>query len=136
MDTWITGQDGDPVFMVVAEPSDSLADELRRLLPQLRQVVGAGRRVTVCFDQGGFRAACSRHRAERAETSTDKPSRSATVPSVPVPGPGSGPSCWLVHSAGISRLLPSGSSSISSRRPSRRIQPSTRSSRPSSGCRA
>ena len=54
METWITDQDGDPVFMVAAEPSDSLAGELRRLLPQLRQVVGAGRRVTVCFDRGGW----------------------------------------------------------------------------------
>jgi hypothetical protein len=54
METWVTGQDGDPVFMVVAEPSDSLASELRRLLPQLRQVVGQDRRVTVCFDRGGW----------------------------------------------------------------------------------
>jgi hypothetical protein len=54
METWVTGQDGDPVFMVVAEPSDSLAGELRRLLPQLRQVVGEQRRVTVCFDRGGW----------------------------------------------------------------------------------
>jgi hypothetical protein len=54
METWVTGQDGDPVFMVVAEPSDSLAGELRRLLPQLRQIVGHGRRVTVCFDRGGW----------------------------------------------------------------------------------
>jgi hypothetical protein len=54
METWVTGQDGDPVFMVVAEPSDSLAGELRRLLPQLRQVAGEGRRVTVCFDRGGW----------------------------------------------------------------------------------
>jgi Helix-turn-helix domain len=54
METWVTGQDGDPVFMVVAEPSGSLAGELRRLLPQLRQVVGQGRRVTVCFDRGGW----------------------------------------------------------------------------------
>jgi transposase-like protein len=54
METWVTGQNGDPVFMVVAEPSDSLAGELRRLLPQLRQVVGEGRRVTVCFDRGGW----------------------------------------------------------------------------------
>ena len=53
-ETWVTGQDGDPVFMVAAEPSDSLAGELRRLLPQLRQVVGEGRRVTVCFDRGGW----------------------------------------------------------------------------------
>ena len=54
METWITGQHGDPVFMVVAEPSDSLAAELRRLLPALRGIVGQGRRVTVCFDRGGW----------------------------------------------------------------------------------
>ena len=54
METWVTDQQGDPVFMVIAEPSDSLAGELRRLLPALRQVVGGGRRVTVCFDRGGW----------------------------------------------------------------------------------
>jgi hypothetical protein len=54
METWVTGADGDPVFMVVAEPSDSLAGELRRLLPDLRAIVGQGRRVTVCFDRGGW----------------------------------------------------------------------------------
>jgi transposase-like protein len=54
LETWVTDAGGDPVFMVVAEPSDSLAGELRRLLPALRQVVGEGRRVTVCFDRGGW----------------------------------------------------------------------------------
>jgi transposase len=54
METWVTDQQGDPVFMVVAEPSDSLAAELRRLLPSLRGIVGAGRQVTVCFDRGGW----------------------------------------------------------------------------------
>jgi hypothetical protein len=54
METWVTDQDGDPVFMVIAEPSDSLAGELRRLLPDLRGIVGQGRRVTVCFDRGGW----------------------------------------------------------------------------------
>ena len=54
METWVTDQDGGPVFMVVAEPSDSLAGELRRLLPQLRGIVGQERRVTVCFDRGGW----------------------------------------------------------------------------------
>jgi transposase-like protein len=54
METWVTGQDGDPVFMVIAEPSDSLAAEVRRLLPDLRGIVGQGRRVTVCFDRGGW----------------------------------------------------------------------------------
>jgi len=54
METWVTDSGGDPVFMVIAEPSDSLAAELRRLLPQLQQIVGQGRRVTVCFDRGGW----------------------------------------------------------------------------------
>jgi hypothetical protein len=54
METWVTDSRGDPVFMVVAEPSDSLAGELRRLLPDLRDIVGEGRRVTVCFDRGGW----------------------------------------------------------------------------------
>ncbi len=54
METWVTDSRGDPVFMVVAEPSDSLAGELRRLLPALRQIAGQGRRVTVCFDRGGW----------------------------------------------------------------------------------
>ena len=53
METWVTDSRGDPVFMVVAEPSDSLAGELRRLLPDLRGIVGE-RRVTVCFDRGGW----------------------------------------------------------------------------------
>jgi hypothetical protein len=47
-ETWVTGQDGDPVFIVVAEPSESPAGELRRRLAQLRQLVGEERRVTVC----------------------------------------------------------------------------------------
>ena len=54
LETWVTGQDGDPVFMVTAGPSDSLAGELRRLLPDLRAIAGQGRRVTVCFDRGGW----------------------------------------------------------------------------------
>ena len=54
METWVTDSRGDPVFMVIAEPSDSLAGELRRLLPALRGIAGQGRRVTVCFDRGGW----------------------------------------------------------------------------------
>jgi hypothetical protein len=46
METWVTDQDGDPVFMVVAE--------LRRLLPTLRGIVGEERRVTVRFGRGGW----------------------------------------------------------------------------------
>ena len=53
-ETWVTDAGGDPVFRVIAEPSQSLAGQLRGLLPQLRQVAGEGRRVTVCFDRGGW----------------------------------------------------------------------------------
>jgi transposase len=53
-ETWVSDADGDPVFMVVAEPSQSLAGELKGVLPRLRQIVGEGRRVTVCFDRGGW----------------------------------------------------------------------------------
>ena len=53
-ETWVTDAAGDPVFMVIAEPSASLAGQLRALLPDLRQVAGQGRRVTVCFDRGGW----------------------------------------------------------------------------------
>ena len=53
-ETWVTDAAGDPVFMVIAEPSASLAAQLRALLPQLRQIAGDGRRVTVCFDRGGW----------------------------------------------------------------------------------
>jgi transposase len=49
-ETWVTDVGGGPVLMVVAEPSASLAGELKRLLPKLRQVTGDGRRVTVCFE--------------------------------------------------------------------------------------
>src|SRR5258706_552853 len=50
-ETWVTDAGGDPVLMVVAEPSASLAGDLKGLLPTLRQVIGDGRRVTVCFDR-------------------------------------------------------------------------------------
>jgi Transposase protein len=53
-ETWIADSGGDPVLMVIAEPSDSLAGEVRRLLPRLRVIAGEGRRVTVCFDRGGW----------------------------------------------------------------------------------
>jgi hypothetical protein len=35
-------------------PLRKKAHEGRRLLPQLRGIVGQGRRVTVCFDRGGW----------------------------------------------------------------------------------
>ncbi len=54
METWVTDQHGGPVFMVAAGPSESLAGELRALLPDLRKIAGEGRKVTICFDRGGW----------------------------------------------------------------------------------
>ncbi len=95
-ETWVTGQDGEPVFMVVAEPSESLAGELKRLLPDLRQVAGQGRRVTVCFDRGGWSPACSP--TSPAPGSTCSPGARGQPRTCPPPG--SPPSPALMTGAG------------------------------------
>jgi len=53
-ETWVGDAEGDPVMVLTAAPSQSLAAELSRLLPQLRELVGPHRRVTVTFDRGGY----------------------------------------------------------------------------------
>ena len=53
-ETWIGDADGDPVMVITAAPSQSLAAELHRLLPDLRALVGPDRRCTVVFDRGGY----------------------------------------------------------------------------------
>ncbi len=40
LETWISDAAGDPLLVVLAEPAASLAAELRRLIPQLRAMVG------------------------------------------------------------------------------------------------
>jgi hypothetical protein len=45
----------------MADPGASLAMELRRLLPDLRQAVGDQRRVLVGFDRGGWSPALFAH---------------------------------------------------------------------------
>ena len=53
-ETWVTDTDGDPVMVITAPPSASLAAELHRLLPDLRKMIGPGRPCTVVFDRGGY----------------------------------------------------------------------------------
>jgi len=53
-ETWVADAEGDPVMVLTAAPSQSLAAELSRLLPELRALVGPDRRVTVTFDRGGY----------------------------------------------------------------------------------
>ncbi len=53
-ETWVTDGAGDPLLVVMAEPSSSLAAQIRDLLPQLREVAGEGRKPILCFDRGGW----------------------------------------------------------------------------------
>jgi hypothetical protein len=53
-ETWVGDADGDPVMVITAAPSKSLAAELARLLPDLRALVGPDRACTVVFDRGGY----------------------------------------------------------------------------------
>ena len=54
VETWISDAAGDPLLVVLAQPAASLASELRRLIPELRAMVGDDRRVLVGFDRGGW----------------------------------------------------------------------------------
>jgi transposase-like protein len=53
-ETWVGDAHGDPVMVITAAPSQSLAAELARLLPDLRAVIGPDRACTVVFDRGGY----------------------------------------------------------------------------------
>src|SRR5712691_7272885 len=53
-ETWVTDQRGDPLLVVIGEPSESLAGQIRGLLPDLRQITGASAKPTLCFDRGGW----------------------------------------------------------------------------------
>ena len=54
VETWVADAAGDPLLVVMAQPAASLAGELRRLIPELRAMVGDERRVLVGFDRGGW----------------------------------------------------------------------------------
>ena len=53
-ETWVADGRGDPLLVVMAEPSDSLAAQIRKLLPDLRGICGDGARPLLCFDRGGW----------------------------------------------------------------------------------
>jgi prepilin-type processing-associated H-X9-DG protein len=53
LETWVADANGDPIFAVVAPPSASTAAEVRRLLPDLKQLAD-GRATTIVFDRGGW----------------------------------------------------------------------------------
>ncbi len=51
---WVNDADGGPLFFVTQEAHGQLVSELPAVLRQVRDVVGADRRVTVVFDRGGW----------------------------------------------------------------------------------
>src|SRR5664280_543266 len=53
-ETWVADADGDTALVITAAPSQSLAAELARLLPDLRALIGPDRACTVVFDRGGY----------------------------------------------------------------------------------
>ena len=53
-ETWVTGSAGDPLLVVMAQPSSSLAAQIRGLLPALREIAGPGAKPALCFDRGGW----------------------------------------------------------------------------------
>ena len=53
-ETWVTDGAGDPLLVVLAEPSSSLAAQIKNLLPDLRAVGGDDAKPVLCFDRGGW----------------------------------------------------------------------------------
>ena len=53
-ETWVHEGTGDPLLAVMAEPSASLAAQIKELLPKLREIAGQDRKPTLCFDRGGW----------------------------------------------------------------------------------
>lgn len=60
VETWIDDGAGRPVAMVMAKPGGSLTGEIRRLLPDIRAMIGDGRRVLIGFDREGWSPALFR----------------------------------------------------------------------------
>jgi hypothetical protein len=52
-DYWINDSSGDPLLVITGEVDAALTKAMRRLLCEVREVVGK-RRVTIVFDRGGF----------------------------------------------------------------------------------
>jgi len=53
-ETWVTDGAGDPLLVVMAEPSTSLAAQIKKLLPSLRAIAGPDAKPVLCFDRGGW----------------------------------------------------------------------------------
>jgi len=54
-DYWINDKKEDPLFVVTAEANSSMTRMLEPIQEEVRKVVGSERRITVVFDQGGWK---------------------------------------------------------------------------------
>ena len=55
-DIWVNDAAGDPFFFVTTEGNPALSKALPRVLANVRQILGEGRRAVVIFDRGGWSA--------------------------------------------------------------------------------
>ena len=76
-ETWVTDGRGDPLLVVLAEPSSSLAAQIKTLLPQLRAICGDGARPVLCFDRGGWSPERAVRLTPRSRSLTDRALRLA-----------------------------------------------------------
>ncbi len=84
-ETWVTGSAGDPLLVVMAQPSSSLAAQIRDLLPALRDITGPGAKPVLCFDRGGWSPALfaghHRRRVRPADLPQERPGKD--IPDLP-----------------------------------------------------
>ena len=92
-ETWVTDGAGDPLLVVMAEPSASLAAQIKELLPKLREIAGQDRKPTLCFDRGGWSRTCSLTSSRRDFTCspTARPAPARTSPTCPETSSASSP---------------------------------------------
>ncbi len=53
-DYWVNDQKGDPLFVVTAEANAAMSRMMIPILQEIRNLIGAKRRLTVVFDRGGW----------------------------------------------------------------------------------
>ncbi len=53
-DYWVNDQEGEPLFVVTAEANAAMTRMLVPILEEIRNLLGARRRVTIVFDRGGW----------------------------------------------------------------------------------
>ena len=109
-ETWVTGSAGDPLLVVMAKPSSSLAAQIRDLLPALGGIAG-GAKPALRFDRGGVGPGPVRghHRRRLRRRPTARTTPAKTSPACPArrSPPPPGPATTAAPSATTSPTPPS-----------------------------